>query len=484
MTRREWEQNARWRALELGDPQGELVTLERRAEATAQSREGLTAAQIKSERLEPTTVGFLRRRVRWLEQLAMAGGAKALLVSLRGPVLPGWWVWGGWLVAVSLGFGLTQLGNERELNLLALPLLGLLLWNGVVMAASLVVELWPQSANAPLVPEGWLGRLLRRLNQRATTPPQSPVAAAVQGAFGELTGEMGGRLLRRRFRAWLHVAAALVALGSITAMFARGWSREYRVVWESTLLGADGAGRFFGGLFGPASRVFGIAIPLEELPALQRGEGHETQPGDALPWLQLYGGTLLLGVVVPRLLLTLVALGRARQELQAGIARQGWPGFAIKLLRRVEGGEENLLVLALGQPVEARVRVRWEEWLRELFGGRVKLDLQHLPEGVEDEWLGLWQPEDGRAVLVFFMATTPEEEVQAQLVRQLLLRLEERHFEPEITLLLDAEALEQRWAASKLASRQALWVATVGALVKRVVVGSEKGVSEVRRDLS
>jgi hypothetical protein len=483
MTRREWEQNARWRALELGDPQGELVALEGRAEATGHCREGLTAAEIKSERLEPATVGFLRRRVRLLEQMAVAGGAKTLLASLRGPILPGWWVWGGWLLAVILGFGMTQLGNERELNLLALPLLGLLLWNGVVMLASLVVELWPQAANGHVVNEDWLGRLLHRLNQRVT-PPLSPVGESVKGAFMELTEEIGRRLLRRRFRAWLHVAAALVALGSITAMFARGWSREYRVVWESTLLDVAGAERFFGGLFGPASRAFGIAIPMEELPALQRGAGHETQPGDALPWLQLYGGTLLLGVVVPRLLLTLVALVRARQELQAGLARQGWAGFAIKLLRRVEGGDENLLVLALGQPVEERVRVRWEEWLRELFGGRVKLDLRHLPEGEEDEWLSQWQPEDGRAVLVFFMATTPEEEVQAQLVRQLLLRLEENHFEPEITLLLDGESLAQRWSASKWASRQALWEATVGALVKRVMVGSEKGVSEVRRDLS
>jgi len=483
MKRREWEHNARWRALEVGDPQGELVSLERRAEATAHCRAGLTAAQVDSERLEPATAAFLRQRSQWLDHIALTGSAKGLFSSLHRPVLPGWLVLGGWVAAAALGFGMTQLGNERELNLLALPLLGLLLWNGVVMIASLVVECWPRSVVGSAANEGGVSRLLHLLNRRAT-PPLTPVAEAVKLAFAELTGEIGGRLLQRRFRAWLHVAAALVALGSITAMFARGWSREYRVVWESTLLGADGAGQFFGGLFGSASRVFGIAIPLDQVTAMQRGDGHATQPSDALPWLQLYGGTMLLGVVVPRLMLMLIALGRARQELQGEIARQGWPGFAIKLLRRVEGGDEDLLVLALGQSVDARVRSRWEEWLRELFGGRVKLDLQHLPEGEEDEWLGQWQPEDGRAVLVFFMATTPEEEVQAQLVRQLLLRLEEKHFEPEITLLLDAMALEQRWPASKFASRQALWLDTIGALVKRIVVGNEKGVSEVRRDLS
>lgn len=485
MTRSEWEKNVRWWALEVADAQGQLVPLERRAEATALARGGLTAAQIDSERLEPATVAFLRKRMLGLEERAVTGPELDLLSRLKLPVLPTWLAASGWVLALTLGFAMTQLGNERQLNLLALPLIGLLLWNGVVMAASLVVECWPRSSARPVMEPGWLDRLSGWLTRRDSRRSLAGTSqAAVEAAFGELAGGTGQRLLQRRFRAWLHVAAALVAVGSITAMFARGWSREYRVVWESTLLDAPAAGRFFGGLFGPASRVLGVPIPLDQVPAMQRGEGHQTTPSAALPWLQLYGGTMLLGVVIPRLLLSLVAVMRARQELRGVVLRQGWSGFAIKLLRRGEGGDQQLLVLAPGQLVDERVRSRWEDWLRELFGGRVRLDVRHLPEGEEDEWLSQWQPEDGRAVVVFFMASTPEDEVQVHLVRQLSRHLEEQHFEPEITLLLDAMALDQRWPPERLAEREALWRGMVGALVQKMVVASEKGVSEVRRDLS
>lgn len=487
MTRGEWENNLRWRALEETDSRGDVVPLEQRVEATVETRAGLSVAQIDREKLEPATSAFLRNRAQWLEHHGEGGVVANLRRRLQLPHLPGWLVVVGWLLAGAVGYVMTQLGNERELNLLALPLLGLLLWNAVVMAASLVIECWPRSAAGSVDDLGLVGRVAQKLRRREMKPEQANQAeaiAAVEAAFEKLGGQTAGRLLQRRFRAWLHVAAALVALGSITAMFARGWSREYRVVWESTLLDAKSAGTFFGGLFGPASRVFGVSIPLDRVSAMQRGENLKTEPGDALPWLQLYGGTMLLGVVIPRLLLTLVALARVRQELQAAVGRQGWPGHAMKLLRRVEGGDQELLVLALGQAVDARVRSRWEEWLRELFGGRVSLNVRWLLEGDEDEWLTLWQPENGRVVVVFFMATTPEDEVHGHLVRQLVEILEKKHFEPEITLLMDGVGLEQRWSPGRLADREGLWRERVGFLVTKMVVGNEKGVSESSWDLS
>lgn len=477
----EWERSARWRALEVADGGGQWVSLERRIEATVQSCGGVTAGEVKAERLDGATRGFLRRRARWLDGKVEMG---EWWRELRVPRLPSWWLWLGSLGAVGLGFAMAQVGNERELNLLALPLLGLLLWNWVVMLFGLVVEFWPvnREAEGEPVRAGFVGLLMKWSNRGGVAVPKG--AEGVRVAFDELTGKVSWQRMRGQLRVWLHVAAALVAMGSIAAMFARGWSREYRVVWESTLLGEEGAKRFFGGLFGPASRVLGVRIPLDEVGGMRRGEGVVTKPGQALPWLQLYAGTMVLGVVVPRLLLAMIGLVRGRRVLRAEIERQGWPSYAIKLLRKVEGGDEKLLVLVQGELGEGRVTARWEGWLREVFGGRVRLEVERVPEGTEDDWLEAWQPEAGRVVLVFFLASTPEEEVQGQLVRRLREVLEQRHFEPEVTLLLDAVGLEQRWSADQCKTREQLWTSVVGGGVEKMLVGGEKGVSEVGNDLS
>ncbi len=486
MNRETWERCCAWRAVETADHNGRYLNAHDAAEATSRCRGSLDSSQVSPERLSAETAAFLEKRTLWLEdQARITGRPRPQLppLELRLPAIPGALSCAGWLGALLLGFVLTQLGNERELNLLALPLVGLLLWNAVVMTVSLFWELLPARAESPRQNAGWLRGLTRLGSSRREQPAEAAVAK-IQSAFHELTAGWGIRLLQRRLRAWLHVAAALVALGSVAALFARGWSREYRAVWESTLLDESGAQTFFKLLFGPASWLTRTPVPLEELSAMRRGSGLETQPADALPWLKLYAGTLLLGVALPRLALAGLALLKTRQDLRAAVVSQGWAGHALRLLRRVEGGDRPVLLLAPGAVLDERVRRRWEDWLGQLYGGRTAFELTVVAEGGQDEWVSAWEPQDGRVVVVFFLASTPEEEVQRDFLRQLRSHLEAAHYEPELVVLLDACGLDGRWSPAKREGREQLWLETLGSLPEKVLVADEKGGMQPRERLS
>jgi hypothetical protein len=210
----------------------------------------------------------------------------------------------------------------------------------------------------------------------------------------------------------------------------------------------------------------------------------QTKAGAALPWLKLYAGTLLLGVVVPRLGLAWLALWRARGDLRRAIGDGGWPSYAMRMLRRVEGSDRPILVLAPGAVVDERVRRRWVNWLGMRFGGRSAFEIQAVPEGEQDEWVSAWEPRDGRVVVVFFLASTPEEEVQKLLVERLRERLAAAHYEAEVVVMLDANGLRERWLAGKRLGREKLWLQTLRGVADRVMVGEGQQCDDLREDLS
>jgi hypothetical protein len=181
----------------------------------------------------------MAKRSAWLEAEAVGwrGDLIQVLESLRVPRARLSWAVGGWIATMVAGYLMTDLGQEREFNLLALPLVGLLAWNAVVITLGLLCELLPAHTLAGR--GGWLAEFLAHGVSRGgqgKTQGESPAAAAVRGRFVELAWPLAWRRLQAQTRTWLHIAAAMLALGGITALYVRGWSKEYRAVWESTLL--------------------------------------------------------------------------------------------------------------------------------------------------------------------------------------------------------------------------------------------------------
>jgi len=473
----DWQRVLKWRALEEGDADGVLVNAERRREATAHTRSGLASEEITGDVLEERSESFLDKRAEWLEREAVGWRGELIRVLELLCVPQGRWSWAlvGWALALLTGYWFTDLGQASEFNLLALPLVGLLAWNSVVIVLGVFCELMPTSALAGR--GGWVAEFLAHGISRmgkATKEVESGVADTVQKRFEELAWPLAWRRLLMRLRMWLHVAAALLAIGGAAALYARGWSREYRAVWESTLLSESGATAFFETLFKPASKLLPVTVPLEQIVGMHRTLGKVEKPAPALPWIHLYAGTLLVLIVVPRLLLAGLGVARCGRVIAQPARALHWGNYLRTLLRAVEGGSERIQVLVHAIEPTAAHREVWDRGVRERFGGMARAEYVRIPAGEEDEFAAAWQPVCANLVMLFNMATTPEAEVQRRLVSDVRQRLLTKHAEPELVVLLDGTSLTGRWSPEKIAGREQLWSQTVEGLASDVIVAVRK----------
>ena len=395
---------------------------------------------------------FLQRRVDWFEEHATRVGE--VMESMRWPTL-GLWAGIGWGTAFVLGYALTELGESGLMNLLSVPLVGIVLWNVVVTITSLIVE-WKASPKKPAMPV-WMRAVAKRWLPAGGDALTSKIVARFRSMSEPLV------LLRvsSRARAWLHLAAALLALGTITGMYAKGWSKEYRAVWESTLLDAPTAKAFLSALHGPTAKVLGLPLPLENFDAMRAGPGREPQAGDALPWIHLYAGTLLLLVLMPRLALAGLALWRGSQRVEVAWHQLDWAGYAGRLRMTVTGGGKSIEVLAYGWRTGDEPRDRWSTVLRERFGGLTRLQFNSIAADEEEAFVSHWMPTQPFVVLVFNAASTPEEEVHAALARDLRARLRAHLATARLIVLLDTANLEDRRTKEAVEGRLKLWQATL-----------------------
>lgn len=215
-----------------------------------------------------------------------------------------WRPWIGWAVAVlalAAGFAADAVGAGKQVNLLAPPLLALLVWNLFVYLLIVGRGLWGLFDRRAR-DLGPLARALSRVTHAVTEVPRrhGTVPAA---AFLRDWAQASSRLTAARIGRVLHVAAASFAVGALIGMYLRGLALEYRAGWESTFLSAGAVQRLLDFVLGPAAALTGIALPdAAGYEALRFSAG----PGAiAAPWLHLYTVTVALAVLVPRLLLAL-----------------------------------------------------------------------------------------------------------------------------------------------------------------------------------
>lgn len=473
----DWQSILRWRALEEGDADGTILSEEKRREATSRTRGGLTADEVKGEPVNAREASFLHKRAQWLDKEVVGLSGTLARVQERLVTVRGRWSWAaiGWVVAFTAGYFLSGLGQEAEFNLLALPLGGVLLWNAVIMLLSLAWELWP----APQATRGssfleWLARVVTPVLNERPADGETHTGLSVDQRFSLLAGIPAMERLQRRLRAWMHIAAACLALGSITGLYARGWAQEYRAVWESTLLSETGAQKFFGTLFDPAAQILNLRLPLEQLPAMHRTGGQTASPAPALPWIHLYAGTLLLFIIVPRSLLAAFTVWRAHRLLTRRIRHLGWRTYLKRTLRSVEGGHETVTLIVHATDATPTHQEVWTRGVRDRFGAMIQAEMIPVALGEEDEFVAAWIPSQPRCVVIFNLATTPEDEVQRKLVQDLRLRLDNGQEDTTLLVLLDATSIGNRWSPDKLASREKLWTDMMSPYADEVIIATRR----------
>ena len=378
-------------------------------------------------------------------------------------------------VALALGVFGTTLGNTAHINLLALPLLGLLAWNLAVYALLLVhagraAPRWPalaRSAGQALVRlQAWLARHWQG------AAPGGKAAHGALLAFSRDWLAHSAPLQATRGTALLHGGAAALAGGAVLALYARGLVFDYRAGWDSTFLQPAQVHTLLQWLLGPASLLIGLPLPdAGALAGLRLASGGSES---AAPWIHRWAVTLLLGVLLPRACLAGLALRRARQlahDLPLPLPQDADLQQLLRSQAGAGGPVRQVLVLPYNLGLDAARQAALGPALDAALGAAQRsVLLPGLAMGAEDaaaSWLPalraqLRAVDGGMApglVLLFALSATPEAESHGAILQVLLHAVGQG----VLQVAVDESGFRQRLAGAdakqRLAQRRAAWVA-------------------------
>lgn len=398
-------------------------------------------------RLANDTAGPAAPPARWLAERARHACERLLPRDARLAALARRPTWrprvllGVAVVGLLLGLLADSLGRAQQVDLLAPPLLAVLVWNLVVYAL-LALQAVRSSASAAGL-RRWVAGLLARRH------------AGPLRTFAADWALRSAPVTAARVAVLLHVAAAMLALGLVAALYLRGLVLDFRAGWQSTFLGPEAVHALLAAVLAPASALTGIALPdVAGVAALQVGPDRAAS-GPAAPWIHLFAATLALFVVAPRLLFAswaaLQAWRRARR-FEIPLAEPYFQRLLVAARRR----QARVEVLPHGAAPSSQAVLGLRAVFAETFGEDVALRVAApLRYGEEEAGaLPAADPDTTLVVALFDLAVTPEPETQGRLVDT----LRERAGAP-LVLLVDGSAFRHRFAAlpQRVAERRAAW---------------------------
>ncbi len=443
--------------VEKNDPEGVWLPESERTRASREAAQAVGAGEENAEAYLGQRAGLL---LPVLEQKApgLVGGLRAFAARRRWPGLL--------LVVVCLvaGFLAHKLGDGSTINVLAFPLLGLLVWNFAVFAILIVSRVFRRGKS------GALARFGEGISSRARGRYFSDWGADDGGLRARIVRDFVSRWTRstavvggERVRVTLHLAAAALVVGTVGGMYWDGVAHEYKAKWESTFIKRpETAKRFFEVVFAPASVVSGIGTPtLDEIEQARLGEG------EAAKWIHLYAITVGVLVVAPRLVLGALAFlssGRASRALRVRDFVDA--AYLRRTLVAPKGG--NALAVVVPHrlaDLPARLRDTARAALHGVWGGALVVEFAPpVAYGDEEEFLAS-QPFDRDPDYLVYLAplsSTPEEESQGLLVTGLREKLAASETGRGFLVLLDPSEFLARLDGlpekeRRLAERRQAW---------------------------
>lgn len=367
-----------------------------------------------------------------------------------------WRPWIGVALAVAaFAFGafFQQLGDRQQINVLAFPLLTIVLWNLAVYVA-LVLGAFARRRTPTGLSAALTGATRRRAGRLRG------VAATAFATFIDDWARAGAPLARARAARVLHLAAALLALGAIAGLYVRGLVFEYRAGWESTFLEPAQVHALLAFLLGPAAGALGMPLPTAADVAAIRWP--ESTGENAARWIHWYALTVGALVVVPRLVLAAWARWREQRWSRRFPLALDEPYFR-RLLAGFTPDRAQLRVLPYSYTVDEPGLHGLREATRTLLGDASDLALRPaVAFGEEASAAAGLDPADrsvGLSVALFSLASTPEHENHGAFLGVL-----RDAIGPRLIALVDEAPLKRRLgdlpaARDRLAERRRAWSA-------------------------
>lgn len=295
------------RSLEQGSGIG-VLSEDDRNQATAVAWEGVSETQSDSEWARTVLVA----RARQLVQLgAQRSRQIAFLAKAHDefPVSLGLML----IAALVLGFLADHVPNPDRINLLAIPLFAIILWNWMSMLATVILPMaWRRNE-----PSGLVRWVLEGLSRLAIWKPIARRwdRSATSIFFWGHWIEIASPLLYVRLKYRLNLAAIAMVLGALVSLSIGAWQHEFKVGWASTLCRLDCAYVVHNSIFAPTTLIadlIGVTpFSRDELSALHHWMTADNGQGER--WFRLTAALLVLTVAVPRLLFAIYFHWRARR---------------------------------------------------------------------------------------------------------------------------------------------------------------------------
>ncbi len=418
------------RVIETEDREGALLPVQWRRNAT---REAVSEHQRADKWLPARGAALVERLHKTQPGLAR---------RLRSRELPLRWLPALLIPAFGFGLATNALGPDRAVNILAPPLLGLLIWN-------LAIYLW-------------LGiQLLLPKKQHRDSPPWQRFSPLVRSTEAQSGSDLEGRIQQSFVAAWLpvcrpavghgiraafHLAALAAVLGVIVGMYARGIAFEYRATWESTFLSAEFVDAWLGRLLAPAMAALGLDLPSASSLAAPAS-------GPAAPWIHAWAFIAALGVGIPRLLLAGWDLLRF-QIWRRRVAIDLPDSYLRRLQASVETREEKVQILLYSYRPTEKTLTTLRSMLLDLVGAKAQI---HTAPNLS---YGDPLPGDGGAgvrVAVFSAGQTPELEVHGEWLEDLK---DQRVDGQSLLVVIDEGPFKKRLvddSGSRVDSRRRAW---------------------------
>lgn len=440
------------RAMESGDEGATILTREDRAQAD------MEAARIGSGESE---AAYLASRANFAA-IRLHTRHPAIRTALAATLFPGWAYSILPLIAFALGLASNELASGSRLELLALPLLGLVAWNVVAyIAMGSRVLTRPRTRALP----DWIVRPGIWWAQRGVL--HSGETSTALARFAADWAKASGRLNVKRGAIVLHTGAAMFALGIVVGIFLRALTVEYRAGWESTFLGPDAVQALLSWVLGPASLATGIGIPDVAGIASLRWDADGGGGVNAGPWIILYTATLVGFVAIPRLFFAgWNALGVAR--LKRRIAVPGREDFYTRrLLRARDGGGGELRITPYAYTPDAKTQATLSDMLRAALGEAVQVRFDDpVPYGNEDSWVTgvALSDETDLHIALFSLSATPERENHGWFADSLRVRMARERPGQRLVAMIDEGPYRAHFAGQsgldeRIAGRKEGWMA-------------------------
>ena len=402
------------RAIESADTERVIFSNEDRMHASRAAAE--LARWRAGERHEaPTAESFIAQRAALLVE-TLPRRRPAVVRAVRAFDWPSWIGVAVPLVALALGALLEHVADRDHVNILAFPLLAIVIWNVAVYVLLLLRPVLRTRAD-PRGPRRWLAAGAQRSTRHLPSVETDSV-----GTFAAQWSALVAPLMAARAARVLHLAAALFALGAVAGLYVRGLVFEYRAGWESTFLDAPTVHAMLSFFLLPAAQLLGIAFPsVDEIAALRFTNGAASGPNAAL-WIHLFSVTVAAVVIVPRLLLALIASWQERRRASRFTFDMTQPYFR-RLAGSLAAASARLRIVPYSFTVDEAALSGLRKLAVALLGDDAEVTLDPaVAFGAEDSVRQTMAGADSPAPLtlaLFNLAATPENENHGAFVKAL-----------------------------------------------------------------